>query len=177
VDSFPGASTGGPSPKKTKKQRQPSPPKVDAPAVDAEEASTQVSSNDKIGPPKSPLTVQKSKLLVLNVHGMLLDCSLLEEPNLNSTIQYTFKTPTRRVVCRPWLGDFLRRCFKHFEVAFWGNKSAAYMEEIVPTMLRRVNDNGNLVPLFVWSQRECEPIQFEGGAPTVWGKPLQKVFD
>jgi hypothetical protein len=99
VDSFPGASTGGPSPKKTKKQRQPSPPKVDAPALDAEEASTQVSSDDKIGPPKSPLTVQKSKLLVLNVHGTLLDCSLLEEPNPNSTIRYTFKTPTRRVVC------------------------------------------------------------------------------
>jgi hypothetical protein len=51
------------------------------------------------------------------------------------------------------------------------------MEEIVPTMLRRVNDNGNLVPLFVWSQRECEPIQFEGGAPTMWEKPLQRVFD
>jgi hypothetical protein len=86
VDSFPGASTGGPSPKKTKKQRQPSPPKVDAPALDAEEASTQVSSDDKIGPPKSPLTIQKSKLLVLNVYGTLLDCSLLEEPNPNNTI-------------------------------------------------------------------------------------------
>jgi hypothetical protein len=52
-----------------------------------------------------------------------------------------------------------------------------YMEEIVPAMLRRVNENGNLVPLFVWSQRECESIQFEGGAPTMWGKPLRRVFD
>jgi hypothetical protein len=36
VDSLPRATTGGSSPKKTKKQRQPSPPKVDAPALDAE---------------------------------------------------------------------------------------------------------------------------------------------
>jgi hypothetical protein len=86
VDSLPRATTSGSFPKKTKKQRQPSPPKVDAPALDVEEASTQVSSDDKIGPLKSPLTVQKSKLLVLNVHGTLLDCSLLEEPNPNRTI-------------------------------------------------------------------------------------------
>jgi hypothetical protein len=177
VDSLPRATTGDPSPKKKKKQRQPSLPKVDAPALDAEEASTQVSSDDKIGPLTSPLTVEMSKLLVLNVHGMLLDCNLLEEPNPNSTICYTLKTPTRRVVCRPWLADFLRRCFKHFECAFWDNKSITYMEEIVPAMLHRVNENGNLVPLFVWSQRECKSIQFEGGAPTVWGKPLWRVFD
>jgi hypothetical protein len=126
VDSLPRATTDGPSLKKTKKQRQPSPPKVDAPALDAEEASTQVSSDDKIGPPKSPLIVEMSKLLVLNVHGTLLDCSLLEEPNPNSTICYTLKIPTRRVVYRPWLADFLRRCFQHFEVAFWGNKSVVY---------------------------------------------------
>ena len=51
------------------------------------------------------------------------------------------------------------------------------MEELVPAMLCRVNKNRNLVLLFVWSQQECEPIQFEGGAPTMWGKPLHRVFD
>ena len=91
VDSVLRATTGGPSPKKQKKQRQPSPespPKVDALALDAEEASTQVSSDDRVEPPKSPLRVEMSKLLVLNVHGMLLDCSLLQDPNPKSTICY-----------------------------------------------------------------------------------------
>ena len=177
VDNVPRATTGGLFPKKQKKQRQPSPPKVDAPVLDAEEASTQVSYDDKIEPRKSPLRVEMSKLLVLTVHGTLLDCNLLQGPNPNSTIRYNMKTPTRKVFCRPWLGKFLCRCFNHFEVAFWGNKSVAYMKEIVPAMLPKVNENRNFVPLFVWSQWEYEPIQFEGGAPTVWGKPLWRVFD
>jgi hypothetical protein len=176
-ETLPRASTAGPSPKKQKKPAQPSPPKVDAPALDVDEASTQVSSDNIVAPPESPLRVEKSKLLVFNVHGTLLDSSLLQDTNPNSSIRYTMRTPTRRVVCRPWMAELLCRCFAHFEVAFWGNKSTAYMEEVVPAMLRRVNESGNVVPLFVWSQRECEPIEFEGGAPTVWGKPLQRVFD
>lgn len=158
ADTMPKTTLAGPSPKKQKKQRPPSPPKVDAPALDVEEASTQVSSDDRVEPRKSPVRVEMSKLLVFNVHGTLLDCSLLQNPDPNSSIRYTMKTPTRRVVCRPWMAEFLSRCFDHFEVAFWGNKSAAYMEDLVPAMLRRVNEDRNLVPLFVWSQRECEPI-------------------
>ena len=177
VDSLPRASTAGPSPKKQKKPGQPAPAKVDAPALDVDEASTQVSSDDRVEPPEPPITMEKSKLLVFNVHGTLLDCSMLQDTNPNSSIRSSMRTPTRRVVCRPWMAEFLRRCFEHFEVAFWGNKSAAYMEELVPAMLRRVKESRNLVPLFVWSQRECQPIEFEGGAPTVWGKPLQRVFD
>jgi NLI interacting factor-like phosphatase len=177
ADTMPKTTLAGPSPKKQKKQRPPSPPKVDAPALDVEEASTQVSSDDRVEPRKSPVRVEMSKLLVFNVHGTLLDCSLLQDPDPNTSIRYTMKTPTRRVVCRPWMAEFLSRCFDHFEVAFWGNKSAAYMEDLVPAMLRRMNEDRNLVPLFVWSQRECEPIQLEGGAPTVWGKPLQRIFD
>ena len=176
ADSMPKSTVAGPSPRK-KKQTQASPPKVDAPALDVEEASTQVSCDVSVEHPKSPVRVGMSKLLVFNVHGTLLDCNLLQDPNPNSSIRNTMKTPTRRVVCRPWMAEFLSRCFDHFEVAFWGNKSAAYMEDLVPAMLRRVNEDRNLVPLFVWSTRECEPMQLEGGAPTVWGKPLQRIFD
>ena len=31
--------------------------------------------------------------------------------------------------------EFFFRCFKYFAVAFWGNKTKSYMQEIVLTML------------------------------------------
>ena len=117
-DSVPTATPAGASTKPGKKHRQASPPKVDAPAADIEEASTQVSNDALSGPRKSLLEVQKSKLLVINVHGTLLDCSLIDEPNPNAGIRYSMKTASRRVVCRPWLAKFLSNCFLHFEVAF-----------------------------------------------------------
>ena len=137
VDTAPSDTPAGPSAKPGRKHRHASPPKVDALTTDTEEASTQVSTDTMSGPQKPPSEVEKSKLLVLNVHGTLPDCSLVDEPNSNMGIRYTMKTTSRRVVCRPWLAQFLSNCFFHFEVAFWGSKSAKYMEEIVPAMLRR----------------------------------------
>jgi hypothetical protein len=152
VDSLPRAAAIGTSTKAQKKLRQSSPSKVDAPATNAEEASTHVSCDDTLGPRKSPFRLRTSKLLVFNVHGTLLDCSLVDEPNPNSKIWYTMKTATKRVVCRPWLLEFLRKCFLHFHIAFWDSKSATYMAKIVPTMLRRVDETTSIVPLFIWSQ-------------------------
>jgi hypothetical protein len=86
------------------------------------------------------------------------------------------KIATRRVVYRPWLSEFLRKCFLHFHIAFWDSKSAVYMAEIVPAMLRRVDETTSVVPLFIWLQQECEPVEFEGGAPVSWEKPLERVF-
>jgi hypothetical protein len=83
---------------------------------------------------------------------------------------------TRRVVFRPWLMEFLSRCFKNFKVAFWGNKSEAYMQEIVSEMLGKLKAGMNCTPCFVWSGQNCEPIEFEDGSPIAWGKPLEKVF-
>jgi hypothetical protein len=77
-----------------------------------------------------------TKLLVFNVHGTLLDSSLLSQPNPNPTIRVTKKTGTRRFVFRPWMIEFLGRCLKNFKVAFWGIKSGAYMEEVLCEMLR-----------------------------------------
>jgi hypothetical protein len=50
------------------------------------------------------------------------------------------------------------------------------MAEIVPAMLRRVDETTSVVPLFIWLQQECEPVEFEGGAPVSWEKPLERVF-
>jgi hypothetical protein len=87
------------------------------------------------------------------------------------------KTQTKRVVYRPGLTDFLLKCFNHFEVSFWDSKSAMYMGDIVPAMLWKVEGDKKCMPLFVWSQQEYEPIEFKDGAPTLWGKPLRRVFD
>jgi hypothetical protein len=118
VDSFPRAVATRPFAKAQKKLRQPSPSKVDAPATNAEEASTQVSCDDTFGPRKSPFRLRTSKLLVFNVHGTLLDYGLVDEPNPNSKIRYTMKTTSRRVVYRPWLSEFLWKYFLNFHVAF-----------------------------------------------------------
>jgi hypothetical protein len=78
---------------------------------------------------------QGKKLVVFNVHGMLLDCSLLFDKNPNTSIWPTLRTTTRGVISQPSLIDFLTRCFVHFEVAFWGSKSEVYMDDIIPVML------------------------------------------
>jgi hypothetical protein len=57
-----------------------------------------------------------------------------------------------------------------------GYKSQVYMGEIVPAMLARMKHGGNFSPVFVWSGKGCEVIQFEDGIPVAWEKPLQKVF-
>ena len=61
---------------------------------------------------------QGKKLVVCNVHGMLLDCSLFLDKNSNTSIRPTLRTTTRPMIFQPGLIDFLTRCFVHFEVAF-----------------------------------------------------------
>ena len=119
--------------------------------------------------------VQK-KLLIFNIHGTLLDCSLVADKHPNSRVRPTFRTTSRRVFFTPWLQPFLTRCFSNFTVAFWGTKSTAYMDDIVPTILGMQQGGLQLKPLFVWSGKHCEAVKFEGGKPSLWGKPLKKVY-
>ena len=119
----------------------------------------------------------RNKLVIFNVHGTLLDSSLEAEKNLNSKIRPTVQTKTRRVVFRPWLHPFLFRCFIHFRVAFWGNKSAAYMDDVVPVMTLGNTGAPQLSPLFVWCAKDYEPVEFEGGTPIACGKPSSKVYE
>jgi hypothetical protein len=91
------------------------------------------------------------KLLVFNVHGTLLDCSMISDKNPNPKLKPTFKTTNCRVPIHPWMSELLLRCFKNFKVGFWGSKSKSYMDEMVPALLKRVKFVEPLVPAFVWS--------------------------
>jgi hypothetical protein len=48
-------------------------------------------------------SAEQKKLLVFNVHGTLLDCSLLIDKNPNAAIRPTIRTEKRRVIFRPCL--------------------------------------------------------------------------
>jgi hypothetical protein len=101
--------------------------------------------------PRSPIIPISSKLLIFNVHGTLLDCSLLDERNPNNRIRPTLKASGRKVICRPWMAEFLSQCFLTFKVAFWDSKSARYMEDMVSVMLGRLKGQQDRVSCFVWS--------------------------
>ena len=177
VDTLPRATVAAPSPRQGRKLRGTSPPKVDAQGTDVDEASTKVRSDNILESPKSPFRQDKSKLLIFNVHRILLNCNLVEDPNLNPNIRYTLKILIKRVVCRPWMVDFLSSYFQKFEVAFWRNKSSLYMVEVVPAMLGRLRGDRQFIPLFIWSQKEYQPMEFEGGAPILWRKLLERVYE
>jgi hypothetical protein len=116
------------------------------------------------------------KLLVFNVHGTLLDYSLLLDKNPNPTLRPIFKIENRRVLIRPWLSELLCKCFKNFKVGFWGSKSKRYMDEMVPALLGRVRSPEPLVPAFVWSQKECDVTQWWNNDHVVWGCLLEVVY-
>ena len=116
------------------------------------------------------------KLLIFNVHGTLLDCSLLTEPNPNTSIRVTTRSSTRRMVFRPWLVEFIDKCFRNFRVAFWGIKSTSNMEDVVASMLRKFNGLDSHKPVFIWSAKECEEVSENVGASR-WKKPLSKVWE
>ena len=125
--------------------------------------------------PSTPKPRNPTKLLIFNVHGTLLDTSLLTQPNPNPNIRVTKKTKTRRFVFRPWMMEFLGRCFRTFRVAFWGIKSSSYMEDVLHEILPVFEHMEGHTPIFSWSAKDCELTQ-ESEDVTVWGKPLTKVW-
>ena len=125
--------------------------------------------------PSIPEAHNPTKLLIFNVHGTLLDTSLLREPNPNPGIRVTKKTTTRRFVFRPWMVEFLRRCMTFFRVALWGQKSREYMDEVLREILPVFEHMEGHKPLFAWSAKECELIQRTDDV-AIWGKPLTKVW-
>jgi hypothetical protein len=104
-------------------------------------------------------------LFVFNVHGTLLDSSLLLDKNPNPSIRPILRIAKCQVIFQPGFIDFSTRCFVHFEVAFWDSKSEVYMDDIVPVMLGRMKEGSTFKPLFVWSGKECEVTKFEDGIP------------
>ena len=157
-------------PKPRRKNKHHSPSRVGGSGSQEAHPREQVSSDiERIG------THFSVKLLIFNVHGTLLDCSLLTEPNPNTSIRVTTRSSTRRMVFRPWLVEFIDKCFRNFRVAFWGIKSTSNMEDVVASMLRKFSGLGSHKPVFVWSAKECEEDSGISGVSR-WKKPLSKVW-
>jgi hypothetical protein len=121
-------------------------------------------------------SAEGKKLLVFNVHGTLLDCSLFIDKNPNAAFRPTIRTEKRRIIFFPCLIEFLTKYFLRFHVAFWDTKSEVYMGEIVPAMLARMKHGGNFNPVFVWSGKECEVTEFEDGFLSHGGSQYKKYF-
>ena len=139
-------------------------------------ASQEAHAHDKVSTDLGLIgTNSPTKLLIFNIHGTLVDSSLLSESNPNSNIRSTRKSLTRRIVFRPWLTEFLDRCFKNFKVAFWGIKSLGSMEDELAEMMQRFEGMDSHKPLFCWSAKECVDVSNNSGKPK-WKKPLSKVW-
>jgi hypothetical protein len=93
------------------------------------------------------------KMVIFNVHGTMLDCSLKVEKNPNSSIRSSVQTKSRRVVFRPRLIPFLSRCFMKFTIAFWWTKSEPYTQDIVFAVLSRLKGWETFDSLFVCLER------------------------
>jgi hypothetical protein len=89
------------------------------------------------------------KLVIFNIHGTLLDCSMRKEKNPNPNIRYTVQTESRKVVFRPGLREFLSKCFINFTVAFWGSKNESYTDDVLPALLGGVERSVKYCPLCV----------------------------
>jgi hypothetical protein len=117
------------------------------------------------------------KLVIFNIHGSLLNCSMRKEKNPNPNIRYIVLTESRRVVFRPGLREFLSKCFINFTVAFWDSKSESYTNDVMLALLGRVERPVKYCPLFVWSGKNCEATGIDDGAFVIWGKSVAKVFE
>ena len=118
-----------------------------------DQATIQVRSVELSLIPRLPINSGTSKLLVFNVHGTLLDCSMVDDKNPNTEIRPSAFGAGRRIIFRPWMAQFFDHCFLRFKVAFWGSKSAKYMEDMVPILLGRLKGVESCVPCFVWKGR------------------------
>jgi hypothetical protein len=139
--------------KHRKKKKHHSPTKVGASASEDVHRSAQVRRNILGMGTHFP-----TKLLILNVHGTLLDCSLLSERNPNVNIRMSTRSLTRRIVFRPCLIEFIDKCFKNFRVGFWGIKSSANMEDVLGEVMKQFSGLDTHKPLFCWSAKECEEV-------------------
>jgi hypothetical protein len=135
-----------------------------------------VSCEESFEIPGFSIIAGKSKLVVFNVHGTLLDYSLLEERNPNTKIRATMKSVGRRIICRPWMAEFLSQCFLTFKVVLWSSKSVQYMADMVMVMLSRIKGQHSCVPYFMWSAQDCEPVDNGEGGQSDGGKPLGRLY-
>jgi hypothetical protein len=158
-----------------KSRKPPKPAKGNSPPGVHPCTSTEVSPSSALGSGRTISKAAQMKLIIFNVHGTLLDCSLLASANENPKIRSSIKTACRRVVFKPWLKPFLHRCFGSFLVAFWGTKSRPYMDDLVPTMVADFKGIHG-TPLFIKSARDCSWQESADGSKNELVKNLAEVY-
>lgn len=81
-----------------------------------------------------------------------------------------FRVGPYSVYRRPHLDEFLRSCWRHYEIAVWSSSGADYLAEV----LRRVLP-AEMSPIFVWDRERCVRAFDSEQQETCFVKDLKKI--
>jgi RNA polymerase II subunit A small phosphatase-like protein len=111
-------------------------------------------------------------LLILDIDGTLI---YPEDYKLDDyDFSFYVYNSTIYVKKRPWLDEFLKLCFKHFQVAIWSASGKEYVDRVLENILA-----SDQKPVFVWSADRCTQVRSRDGLssyPTYVVKDLKKVW-
>ncbi|CAN1839927.1 hypothetical protein LINPERHAP1_LOCUS35912 [Linum perenne] len=100
-------------------------------------------------PIRRPDVLAAKKLLILDVNGLLADLVLHSERPAGR--QPDLYLRGKSVYKRPYCEDFIRFCFKNFEVGVWSSRTRKNLDGVVKFLFKRTK--GNL--LFCWDRSHC----------------------
>ena len=81
-----------------------------------------------------------------------------------------FRVGPYSVYRRPHLDEFLRSCWRHFEIAVWSSSGADYLAEVLRTVLP-----AEMSPIFVWDRERCVRAFDSEQQETCFVKDLKKI--
>nr|GEX04853.1 putative FCP1-like domain, HAD-like domain protein [Tanacetum cinerariifolium] len=119
----------------------------------------------------------KRKLVIIDVSGLVADVVSLSYAG-GRTEQYIPDViqGSRAVFKRPYCDDFLRFCFKNFNVGIWSSTSRYNMEKLIDFLMRDYQDE----LLFCWDRARCTDTGFrtvENINSTLFLKELRKLWE
>jgi len=98
-----------------------------------------------IGSP--PIRVQRKKLLILDLNGLLAD---INQDHHNSHLSHG-KVRGKLVFKRPYCDDFLRFCIRNFELGIWSSRFKANTDAVVDILMKDLKQH----LLFCWDSSQC----------------------
>ncbi|OAY56925.1 hypothetical protein MANES_02G056200v8 [Manihot esculenta] len=113
---------------------------------------------------RSPATLLKKKLLVLDLNGLLVDIVSSPPKNYKPDIRIRRQSIFRRPFCL----DFLNFCFERFEVAIWSSRMKKNVDDIID---RLIGDMKHKL-MFCWDLSHCTMTKFN----TLENKHKKLVF-
>lgn len=119
----------------------------------------------------------KRKLIIIDVSGLIADVVSLSYAGGRAE-QYRADViqGSRAVFKRPYCDDFLRFCFKTFNVGIWSSTSRYNIERVIDFLLRDYQDK----LLFCWDRDHCTDTGFrtvENINSTLFLKELRKLWE